>query len=43
MSIKPTERATYQGIDKKLSTREFVEDVAIAKDCLAQLSLLSDI
>ena len=42
MSIKPTERATYQGIVKKLSTREFVEDVAIVKDCLAQLSLLSD-
>ena len=35
MSIKPTERATYQGIVKKLSTREFVEDVAIVKDCLA--------
>ena len=42
MSIKPTERATYQGIVKKLSTREFVEDVAIVKDCLAQLSLLSE-
>ena len=42
MSIKPTERATYLGIVKKLSTREFVEDVAIVKDCLAQLSLLSE-
>ena len=41
MSIKPTERATYQGIVKKL-TIEFVEDVAIVKDCLAQLSLLSE-
>ena len=40
--IKPTERATYQGIVKKLSTREFVEDVAIVKDCLSQLSLLSE-
>ena len=43
MSIKPTKCATYQGIVKKLSTREFVEDVAIVKDCcLAQLSLLSE-
>lgn len=41
-SIKSTDRATYQGIVKKLSTREFVEDVAIVKDCLAQLSLLSE-
>ena len=42
MSIKPTERATYQGIVKNLSTREFVEDGAIVKDCLAQSSLLSE-
>ena len=27
---------------KKLSTREFVEDVAVVKDCLAQVSLLSE-
>ena len=40
--IKPTERATYQGIVKNLSKREFVEDVAIVKDCLAQLFLLSE-
>ena len=31
MSIKPTERATYQGIVKNLSTREFVEDVAVVR------------
>ncbi|CAB4020014.1 Hypothetical predicted protein [Paramuricea clavata] len=41
-SIKYTDRATYQGIVKKLSTRKFVEDVAIVKHCLAQLSLLSE-
>jgi hypothetical protein len=40
--IKFADRATYQGIVKKLSTREFVEDVGIVKDCLTQLSLLSE-
>ena len=33
-SVKAFYRATYLGIVKKLSTREFVEDVAIVKDCL---------
>ena len=34
--------ATYAGLAKRLETIEFVEDVAIMKDCLGKLSILSE-
>ena len=35
-------KATYAGLAKRMKTIEFVEDVAIMKDCLGQLSILSE-
>ena len=35
-------KATYAGLAKRMETIEFVEDVAIMKDCLGQLSILSE-
>ncbi|CAB4043134.1 Hypothetical predicted protein, partial [Paramuricea clavata] len=35
-------KATYAGLVKRMETIEFVEDVAIMKDCLGQLSILSE-
>ena len=35
-------KATYAGLAKRMDTIEFVEDVAIMKDCLGQLSILSE-
>ena len=40
--LDPVKRATYNGIAKKLATKEFVEDVAVIKDCLGQISILSE-
>lgn len=40
--IKANERAMYKGLIKKMTTQEFVEDLALVRDCLAQLSLLSE-
>ena len=34
-------KATYAGLAKRMDAIEFVEDVAIMKDCLGQLSILS--
>eukprot|EP00794_Sanderia_malayensis_P005140 gene5140-5788_t len=36
-SIDSVKRATYSGIAKKLATKEFVEDVAVIKDCLGDI------
>ena len=41
-TVKATERQKYKGLAKKLSTQNFVEDVALLKDCLGQLSVLSE-
>ena len=41
-SIDSSKRATYSGIVKKLATKEFVEDVALSRDCLGQISILSE-
>ena len=41
-SIKDIERQKYKGLAKTLSTQNFVEDVALLKDCLGQLSVLSE-
>ena len=41
-SMKSAEHASYLRIVKKLSTTEFVEDVAVVKICLAEVSLLSE-
>ena len=38
---KSAERYTYKGLANKLATTEFVEDLALLKDCLGQLSILS--
>ena len=35
-------KATYVGLVKRMETIEFVEDVAIMKDCLGQLSIFSE-
>ena len=32
----------YNGLIKKMMTQQFVEDLALVRDCLAQLSLLSE-
>ena len=32
----------YSGIAKKLATKEFIEDIALIKDCLGQISILSE-
>lgn len=39
---KDKHKAAYAGLAKRLETIEFVEDVAIMKDCLGQLSILSE-
>ena len=41
-SIEDIERQKYKGLSRILSTQNFVEDVALLKDCLGQLSLLSE-
>ena len=41
-SIGSCKRKMYSGIAKKLATKEFVEDVAVIKDCLGQVSILSE-
>ena len=41
-SVKDIERQKYKGLSKTLSTQNFVEDVALLKDCLGQLSVLSE-
>ena len=43
-SQSPTDkyRSTYAGLMKKMETSEYVEDVAIIKECLGQLSILSE-
>ena len=41
-STKTNDRAAFRGLSKKLATMQFVEDVAIVKDCLAQVSILSE-
>ena len=41
-SIKDIERQKYKGLEKTPSTQNFVEDVALLKDCLGQLSVLSE-
>ena len=35
-----TYKATYDGLVKKMHTTQFVEDLAVLKDCLGQLSIL---
>ena len=39
---KDKHKVTYAGLAKRLQRIEFVEDVAIMKDCLGQLSILSE-
>jgi len=41
-SIRSCKRKMYSGIAKRLATKEFVEDVAVIKDCLGQISILSE-
>ena len=41
-SIKGIERQKYKGLARILSTQKFVEDFALLKDCLGQLSLPSE-
>eukprot|EP00795_Rhopilema_esculentum_P000919 gene919-10675_t len=38
--LDSAKRATYNDIAKKLATKEFVEDVAVIKDCLGQISII---
>ena len=40
-SIKSNERATFKGLATKLSTIQFIEDLALIRDCLSVLSELS--
>ena len=39
--VKVADRAKYKGLVCKMTTQEFVEDVALVRDCLAQLAMLS--
>ncbi len=40
--VDSVKRAKYKGIAKKLATKEFVEDVAVMKDCLGEVSVFSE-
>ena len=40
--MKQADRQQFKGLAEKLSTRNFVEDLALLKDCLGQLSILSE-
>ena len=40
--VKVADRAKYQGFVCKMTTQEFVEDVVLERDCLAQLAMLSN-
>jgi len=40
-SIKPIDRPVFKGLLNTLTTKEFVEDLAILRDCLGQFSTLS--
>ena len=39
-SIKSNERATFKGLATKLSTIQFIEDLALIRDCLSVFSVL---
>ena len=41
-SIKSNERATFKGLATKLSTIQFIEDLALIRDCLSVISELSE-
>ncbi len=41
-STKTNDRAAFRSLSKKLVTTQFVKDVAIVKDFLAQVSVLSE-
>ena len=40
--VKSNERYTYSGIVSKLTTKEFIQDLALVKDCLTALAELSE-
>jgi chaperonin cofactor prefoldin len=42
LQSKDKHKATYAGLVKRMETIEFVEDVAIMKDCLGQFLILSE-
>ncbi len=37
-----SESAVYKGLVRKIQTTQFVEDIALLKDCLGQLAILSE-
>ena len=41
-STTPTDKDTYKGLVNKMQTTQFVEDIAVLKGCLGQLSVLSE-
>ena len=42
LSTSSTDKATYNGLVKKMQSTQYVEDLAVLKDCLVQLSILSE-
>ena len=42
LSTTSTDKATYKGLVNRMQTTQFVEDLAVLKDCLGQLSVLSE-
>ena len=42
LSTSSTDKATYNGLVKKMQTTQFFEDLTVLKDCLGQLSILSE-
>ena len=42
LSMSSTDKATSNGLAKKMQTSQFVEDLAVLKDSLGQLSILSE-
>ena len=41
-TVKDTEKQKYKGLARNFSMQDFVENVALLKDCLRQLSVLSE-
>lgn len=37
-----SESTVYKGLERKKQTTQFVEDIAVLKDCLGQLAILSE-
>ena len=42
LATTSTDKASYKGLVNKMQTTQFVEDLAVLKDCLGQLSILSE-